>query len=262
MRHHRILRLLAAAALLSVAAGGAQAQTYPSNKITMIVAFAPGGVADTLARMMAQGVSERLHQSVVVENRGGAGGNIAAGLVARANPDGYTVLVTTTALAINATLHQNNPFKIDDFTTVAIAASSPEALVTNPKNPAKDLAEYRRKRSKFGLRDPRAPVADAADCVPERDERQHDADYRREEGCGHRSAHTEAGRERDGHEGDSCDRRYADGGGDEYEPLAALGGADERRADEAGKRVERCQHHRAEASDGQGVLDERGSDEE
>ena len=142
MRNHRSMRrLLTAAALLTVVAGGARAETYPSNKITMIVGFAPGGIADMLARIMAQGVSERLHQSVVVENRGGAGGNIAAGVVARANPDGYTLLVTTTALAINATLRQNNPFKIDDFTTVAIAASSPEALVTNPKNPAKNLAE-------------------------------------------------------------------------------------------------------------------------
>ena len=143
MRHTRILpRLLTAAAVLTIAAGAQAAEPYPSNKITMIVGFAPGGVADTLARMMAQGVSERLHQTVVVENRGGAGGNIAAGVVARANPDGYTLLVTTTALAINATLRQNNPFKIGDFTTVAIAASSPEALVTNPANPAKNLAEF------------------------------------------------------------------------------------------------------------------------
>ena len=70
----------------------------------MIVAFAPGGIADTLARLIGQGLSERLHQSVVVENRGGAGGNIAAAFVARANPDGYTLLATTTALAINETL--------------------------------------------------------------------------------------------------------------------------------------------------------------
>src|SRR5580658_11304524 len=79
----------------------AHAQTYPANKITLIVAFAPGGIADTLARLIGQGLSDRLHQSVVVENRAGAGGNIAASFVARAQPDGYTVLATTTAVAIN-----------------------------------------------------------------------------------------------------------------------------------------------------------------
>ena len=103
----RIFRnALAALALAALAFGcsGAEAATYPAQKITVIVAFAPGGVADTLARLIGQGLSERLHQSVVVENRGGAGGNIAAELVARATPDGYTLLATTTALAINETL--------------------------------------------------------------------------------------------------------------------------------------------------------------
>jgi tripartite-type tricarboxylate transporter receptor subunit TctC len=117
----------------------AQAQTYPAAKITLIVAFAPGGVADTLARLIAQGLGERLHQNVVVENRGGAGGNIAAADVARAAPDGYTLLATTTALAINETLFENKPFSARDFKTVAIAAISPEALVTGASNPADNL---------------------------------------------------------------------------------------------------------------------------
>ena len=142
MRHVQGRRRILAAAFIAFAASAAHADSYPSSKITLIVAFAPGGVADTVARLVGQGVSERLHQSVVVENRGGAGGNIAAGLVARAAPDGYTLLVTTTALAINATLHENNPFKTGDFSTVAIVASSPEALVTSPDNPAKDLADF------------------------------------------------------------------------------------------------------------------------
>jgi tripartite-type tricarboxylate transporter receptor subunit TctC len=134
-------RALTAAALSAATLGSAQAASYPTSKITMIVAFAPGGVADTLARLIGQGLQERLNQTVVVENRGGAGGNIAAGLVARAQPDGYTLLITTTALAINPTLHKTNPYTIGDFRTVAIAASSPEALVTGPDNPAKTLAE-------------------------------------------------------------------------------------------------------------------------
>jgi len=132
----------AAASMLVVAAGQASADNYPANKITLIVGFAPGGIADTLARLIGQGLSERLHQTVVVENRGGAGGNIAAGVVARAAPDGYTLLATTTALAINETLHENNPFSRTDLKAVAIVASSPEALTTNPANPAKNLADF------------------------------------------------------------------------------------------------------------------------
>ena len=140
---HTIRNSLTALALATIAfaAGGARAATYPAEKITVIVAFAPGGIADTLARMIGQGLSERLHQSVVVENRGGAGGNIAAEVVAHANPDGYTLLATTTALAINETLFVNKRFSASDFKTVAIAASSPEALVTSPDNPAKNLPD-------------------------------------------------------------------------------------------------------------------------
>ena len=137
-------RLLAATAVTALVCCGApaDAQTYPANKITLIVGFAPGGFADTLARMIGQGITDRLHATVVVENRSGAGGNIAAGLVARAAPDGYTLLVTTTALAINETLHQNNPFSRADLKAVAIAASSPESLTTNPNNPAKNLPDF------------------------------------------------------------------------------------------------------------------------
>jgi tripartite-type tricarboxylate transporter receptor subunit TctC len=138
-----VRRVVAAAAMmLVVASSQAGAQTYPSNKITLIVAFAPGGIADTLARLIAQGLSERLHQNVVVENRGGAGGNIAAAFVARAEPDGYTLLATTTALAINETLFTNKEFSANDFKTVAIAAISPEALVTGASNTANNLTEF------------------------------------------------------------------------------------------------------------------------
>ena len=142
-RRDAVRRVLAATAVMLVCAGSqAGAQTYPANKITLIVAFAPGGIADTLARLIAQGLGERLHQAVVVENRGGAGGNIAAAAVARAEPDGYTLLATTTALAINETLFTNKEFSANDFKTVAIAASSPEALVTGASNPANNLAEF------------------------------------------------------------------------------------------------------------------------
>jgi tripartite-type tricarboxylate transporter receptor subunit TctC len=106
MLHFRIAAIALVTLILapSVASERAEAQTVPSGKITMIVAFAPGGIADTLARLIGQGLGERLHQSIVVENRGGAGGNIAASYVARSTPDGTTLLATTTAIAINETL--------------------------------------------------------------------------------------------------------------------------------------------------------------
>jgi tripartite-type tricarboxylate transporter receptor subunit TctC len=128
--------------ILQCAGHQTSAQQYPSRQITFVVGFAPGGVADTLARLIGKGVGERLQQNVVVENRGGAGGNIAAEVVAHANPDGYTFLATTTALAINQTLFVNKPFSVSDFQTIAIAASSPEALVTSPTNPANDLPSF------------------------------------------------------------------------------------------------------------------------
>ncbi len=139
---HFITAAAAVAAVLFVYAAEASAQTYPANKITIIVGFAPGGFADTLARLIGKGLSERLHQTVVVENRPGAGGNIAAGVVARAEPDGYTLLATTTALAINETLHENNPFSRTDLAAVSIVASSPEALATSATNPANNLVDF------------------------------------------------------------------------------------------------------------------------
>jgi tripartite-type tricarboxylate transporter receptor subunit TctC len=129
-------------AICACGAGSAYAQPYPSRDITFIVAFASGGVADTVARLIAQGVSAKLGRYVVVDNRGGAGGNIAAAAVARAPGDGYTLLVTTTAIAINETLRKNNGFTVGDLKTLAIVASSPEAFATSADNPATNLAEF------------------------------------------------------------------------------------------------------------------------
>jgi tripartite-type tricarboxylate transporter receptor subunit TctC len=126
----------------ALGARAASAQPYPARDITFIVAFAPGGVADTLARFVGKGLGERLGRTVVVENRGGAGGNIAAAAVARAAPDGYTLLVTTTAVAINETLRPNKGFAASDLKPIAIVASSPEALVTGTNNPAGNLADF------------------------------------------------------------------------------------------------------------------------
>ena len=129
-------------AIVALGAGPAKAQSYPARDITFVVAFAPGGVADTLARLVGKGLGEKLGRTVVVENRGGAGGNIAAASVARAAPDGYTLLLTTTAVAINETLRPNKGFAASDLKTVAIVASSPEAFVAGPNSPAANLAEF------------------------------------------------------------------------------------------------------------------------
>jgi tripartite-type tricarboxylate transporter receptor subunit TctC len=148
MSHRRrvkyLIAVLAVLAALTVWPDpkAAPADSYPQSKITIIVAFAPGGFADTMARLVAQGLSDRLRQSVIVENRAGGGGNIAAALVARAAPDGYTLLATTTALAINETLFENKQFSASDFKTVAMVASSPEALATSADNPAGNLTEF------------------------------------------------------------------------------------------------------------------------
>ncbi|HZL30215.1 MAG TPA: tripartite tricarboxylate transporter substrate-binding protein [Pseudolabrys sp.] len=137
------MKLAVVAAAVSVlAAAPVSAQNYPERDITFVVAFAPGGVADTVARLVGQGLGAKLGRTVVVENRGGAGGNIAAAAVSRANADGYTLLVTTTALAINETLRKNNGFTANDFKTVAILASSPESLITSASNPSSNLAEF------------------------------------------------------------------------------------------------------------------------
>lgn len=143
----RFLKIATGLAVAGVAlCGQAQdkvlAQAYPARDITFVVAFAPGGVADTVARFVAQGVSAKLGRNVIVDNRGGAGGNIAAQAVARAAPDGYTLLVTTTALAINETLTPNKGFAAADLKSIAIVASSPECFATGEGTPANNLAEF------------------------------------------------------------------------------------------------------------------------
>lgn len=120
----------------------ATAQQYPAQNITFVVGFAAGGIADGIGRLIAQRLGQRLNQNVVVENRGGAGGNLAAKAVAGANADGYTILVTTTALAINETMYKNKGFGAADFKPIAIVASSPESLSTHPSNPGSNLAEF------------------------------------------------------------------------------------------------------------------------
>lgn len=131
------------AALLAVAASQpAAAQSYPAQNINFLVSFAAGGVADVLARLLALKITEKTGKTIVTENRGGAGGNLAARAVAGAAADGYTVLATTTALAISATASRNRGFQASDLKAVAVVASTPDVLAVHPSHPAKTLTEY------------------------------------------------------------------------------------------------------------------------
>ncbi len=137
------IRHVAVALALAVAATQpAAAQNYPTQNINVVVAFAAGGIADVVARLVGAKLSERVGHTVVVENRGGAGGNIAARFVTAAAPDGYTLLATTTGLAVNETASKNKGFSVSDLRPVAIVAMSPDVLAINPSNPAKDLKEF------------------------------------------------------------------------------------------------------------------------
>ena len=128
-------------ALASLALAPASAQDYPSRPITIVVAFPADGYADSFARILGDRLGERLHQSVVIENRGGAGGNIGAASVAHATPDGYMLLVTTASIAVNETYYRSKNFAASDLKAVAIPAGAAETLSVNPTDPAKTLAE-------------------------------------------------------------------------------------------------------------------------
>jgi tripartite-type tricarboxylate transporter receptor subunit TctC len=135
-------RALVLAAAIGTLAQPAFAQTYPAQNITVLVAFAAGGIADVVARLVGGKLSERLGQTVVVENRGGAGGNLAARAVSTAAPEGYTLLATTSALAVNDSASKNKGYNTEDLRAVAFVAISPDVLAVHPSNSAKDLKEF------------------------------------------------------------------------------------------------------------------------
>lgn len=129
---------------LALMAGGAQAAPdYPSQPIRMIVGFPPGGISDVVARAVANEASALLGQSIVIENRPGAGTTIAADVVARSKPDGYTLLFQDlTTHAINASLYSKLPYDtLKDFTPVAMSSSTPLLLVVNVSSPATTVSE-------------------------------------------------------------------------------------------------------------------------
>ena len=124
-------------ALLLCFCTGALGQPWPAKPVRMIVPFPPGGITDILARLMAAKLGDAWGQSVVVENRSGAGGNIGVAQVARSAPDGYTVLVTTTSIAVNMTLTASPGYDVEkDFVPVINVSSSPNMIITNQSGPA------------------------------------------------------------------------------------------------------------------------------
>src|SRR5260221_360371 len=136
-----VLKAFALAAL--AVAAPAHAQGYPAKPVRMIVAYPPGGGTDIVGRAVAQKLGELVGQSVVVENRGGASGNIGPELAARAAPDGYTVLMGNVAPnAINVSLFKDLPFDpVADFEPESLVASTPNILVVHPSTPARTVKE-------------------------------------------------------------------------------------------------------------------------
>jgi tripartite-type tricarboxylate transporter receptor subunit TctC len=134
---------LAAGTALPALSRVASALDYPTRPVRIVVGFGPGSAFDILARLIGQWLSERLGQPFVVENRSGAGGTIATAEVARASPDGYTLLVTGSNDAINATLYDNVGFKfVHDIAPVAGIGRAPNVMVVHPSLPAKTVPEF------------------------------------------------------------------------------------------------------------------------
>jgi tripartite-type tricarboxylate transporter receptor subunit TctC len=137
------LHLAAGIAASQAAPGAVWALDYPKRPVRLIVEFFPGGLGDIIARVIAQWLSNRLGQQVVVEDQPGAGGNLATGMVVRAPPDGYTLLGATSANAWNAALYQNLNFDfIRDIAAVACISQTPAVLVVNPSFPARTVSEF------------------------------------------------------------------------------------------------------------------------
>src|ERR1700693_5685902 len=143
---HRALRRAAlaiglAAACLFITRAPAVA-AYPDRPITLIVPFAPGGPADIIARILALSLAQSLGQQVIVDNRGGAAGTIGMGQAARAVPDGYTLLLTSTAIAVNPALFKNLPYDpFKDFVPITELVNAPNVLVVRPDSGIKTVAD-------------------------------------------------------------------------------------------------------------------------
>ena len=138
----RVLQGILAAMLLLTGVAPSLAQGYPNRPVRVVVGFPAGGPTDVIARLVAQKLSDSLGQQFFVENIGGAGGNTAAGQVARMTPDGYTIMAISTGFLVNPSLYAKVPYDpIKDFSAVTLVAVSPNVVVVNPSVPARTLPE-------------------------------------------------------------------------------------------------------------------------
>ena len=137
------LRILVSLATLLLASPLVYAQAYPAKNVTMLVPFAAGGPTDTVARVMAQAMSKPLGQQIIVENKPSAGGILAGEQVAKANPDGYTILIHHIGMATAPTLYRNLRYKpLEDFEYIGLINEVPMTLIARQNFPAKDFKEF------------------------------------------------------------------------------------------------------------------------
>ena len=143
LRRRSFLHLAAGAAVLPALPRSGKALDYPTHPVRWIVGFPPGGPNDITARIMAEALSQRLHQPFVVENRPGAASTVATEMVAKSMPDGYTIMELATVNAINASLYDKLNFDfVHDITVIAGIAQGPAVVLVNPSLPAKTLPEF------------------------------------------------------------------------------------------------------------------------
>jgi tripartite-type tricarboxylate transporter receptor subunit TctC len=141
MRSNRLTAGIACAVGM-LACSGASAQEWPTKPVTLVVPFAAGGTTDLVGRPLAQALAERLGQSVIVDNRAGAGGTIGAGMAAKSPPDGYTTFLATIAHTIAPGIYKNLSYDFArDFDPITIVGEVPNVLIVNPKVPARTTAE-------------------------------------------------------------------------------------------------------------------------
>ena len=144
LRRRALMAGLAVASLAGLAPGLAMAQSdYPTRPVTLVVPFPAGGSTDLVARVIAQKMTDGLGQQVLVENKGGAGGNLGSAAVAKSDPDGYTILMGTVAThALNPAIYKKMPFDaVADFAPISLLVTVPNVLVVNPDLPAKTVQE-------------------------------------------------------------------------------------------------------------------------
>jgi len=143
LRRRLFLQFVGAAAALPVVSHIAKAESYPVRPVRIVVGFPPGSATDIDMRLIIAPLGQKLGQEFLVDNKPGAGSNLGAEVVARATPDGYTLLAMTVTNAVNATLYQNLSFDIQkDIVPVISTFTSPNTLVVNPSVPAKTLPEF------------------------------------------------------------------------------------------------------------------------